>query len=225
VFFETHSVVAGVRRFVLFVAIAAFGGGMAHAQSSRATGGFMASATDNGLRAPLSTGEIKAFLPSRGTFTFPSPYNTTGVRLTNDSDCGGQDCLHYVGYSYWSNINNHVGSDTMLIFLGLERTKGAGGPTLFSYNKNTGQTQNLGPLFGSDSPYSWATGEGWYFSATRPTTLYMNDGPRMLRYDVMAKTFEQVYDVRPGRVLVGFLVVVLEMDARSEQRPCEAGLP
>jgi len=31
-----------------------------------------------------------------------------------------------VGYSYWSNINNHVGSDTMLGFLGLERRKGGG---------------------------------------------------------------------------------------------------
>src|SRR4030095_10730632 len=101
-----------------------------------------------------------------------------------------------VGYSYWSNINNHVGSDTMLIFLGLNRNAGGQGPTLFSYNKKSGAVQNLGPLFDSNSPYSWANGEGWYFSATRPHALYMNDGPRMLRYDVMNKTFETVYDVR-----------------------------
>ena len=214
-FVKTQGVVAGLRRFVLFVAIAAFGSGMAHAQSSRATGGFMASATDNGLRPALSAGEIKAFLPSRGTFTFPSPYNTTGIRLTNDSDCGGQDCVHYVGYSYWSNINNHVGSDTMLIFLGLERTRGAGGPTLFSYNKNSGQTQNLGPLFGSDSPYSWATGEGWYFSATRATALYMNDGPRMLRYDVMSKTFEQVFNVQDQ---LGANRIIWQMHSSNDDR-------
>src|SRR4029079_8787888 len=46
-------------------------------------------------------------------------------------------------------------------------------------------------------PFSWATGEGWYFSATRPTTLYMNDGPRILRYDVEARTFETVFDAAP----------------------------
>ena len=134
------------------------------------SGGFLDSATGAGLRPMLSAGEIQAFLPQRGTFTFPSPYSTTGVRLTNASDCGGQDCVHSVGYSYWSNINNHVGSDTLLVFLGLERRTGGGGPTLFSYNKKTGETKNLGPMFSADSPYSWATGEGWYFSASQPRT-------------------------------------------------------
>ena len=124
-------------------------------------------------------------MPQRGTFTFPAPYGTTGVRLTNASDCGGGDCVNYVGYSYWRNINNHVGSDTMLIVLGLDRQRGGGGPTLFSYNKNTGETRNLGPLFSADSPYSWATGEGWYFSASQRNALYMNDGFRLLRYDVV----------------------------------------
>jgi hypothetical protein len=118
------------------------------------------------------------------------------VRLTNGSDCGGQDCVSYVGYSYWSNMNNHVGSDTILVFLGLERRKGGNGPTLFSFNKKSGDTRNLGPLFPADSPYSWSTGEGWYFSGSRPNALYMNDGSRMLRYDVRAHSFETVFDVR-----------------------------
>ena len=52
---------------------------------------------------------------------FPAPYNTTGVRLTNATDCaGGADCLWYVGYSYWRNMNNHVGSADMYIFLGTD---------------------------------------------------------------------------------------------------------
>jgi hypothetical protein len=172
---------------------------------SKATGGFIDSSTGAGLRPKLSGGEIAAFMPQRGTFTFPSPYSTTGIRLTNGGDCGGQDCVLSVGYSYWSNINNHVGSDTMLVFLGLERRKGGGGPTLFSYNKRTGETTNLGPLFSSDSPYSWSTGEGWYFSASQPTTLYMSDGPRMMRYDVMSHAMSEVYNVESllgaGRVI------------------------
>ena len=169
------------------------------------SGGLMDSSTGAGLRPKLSSGEIQTFMPQRGVFTFPSPYSTTGIRLTNASDCGGQDCVLSVGYSYWSNINNHSGSDTMLVFLGLERRRGGGGPTLFSFNKRTGETQNLGPLFSADSPYSWATGEGWYFSASQPTTLYMNDGPRMLRYDVVSHAMSQVYNVESllgaGRVI------------------------
>ena len=171
----------------------------------KATGGFIDSSTGVGLRPKLSAGEIQTFMPQRGTFTFPSPYSTTGVRLTNASDCGGQDCVLSVGYSYWSNINNHAGRDTMLIFLGLERRRGGGGPTLFSFNKTTGETKNLGPLFSPDSPYSWATGEGWYFSASQPTTLYLNDGPRMLRYDVMTHAIDELYNVEnllgAGRVI------------------------
>src|SRR4030095_7535058 len=144
-------VLLGVRRIIsLFVLSAVFtaivpalGAGVAQAQS-QATGGFVDSATRAGMRPRLSAGEIQAFMPQRGTFTFPAPYGTTGVRLTNAGDCGGGDCVNYVGYSYWRNINNHVGSDTMLILLGLDRQRGGGGPTLFSYSKSSGQVQNLG---------------------------------------------------------------------------------
>ena len=89
-------------------------------------------------------------LPARGPFTFPAPYNTIGVRLTNAGDCGGADCVNYVGYSYWRNTNNHVGSDTMLIFLTLDRARGGGGPTLFSYDKTTDQVTVVGPLFDAE---------------------------------------------------------------------------
>jgi hypothetical protein len=163
-------------------------------QSASAPGGFMESATGVGLRRALSAAEIRAFLPTRGTFTFPSPYGTTGVRLTTDADCGGADCVLPVGYSYWSNINNHAGSDTMLVFLGLNRQKGGGGPTLFRFDKRNGQTASLGPIFPQEHPLSWSTGEGWYFSATRPNALYVTDGARLLRYDVTARTFETAFD-------------------------------
>ena len=62
----------------------------------------------------LTQSEINAFLPAKGKFTFPAPYNTQAVRLTNAADCGGADCVSAIGYSYWRNINNHVGKDTML---------------------------------------------------------------------------------------------------------------
>jgi hypothetical protein len=97
--------------------------------------------------------------------------------LTNAGDCGGNDCVNYVGYSYWRNSNNHVGSDTMLIVITLDRARGGAGPTLFSYDKRTDQVTVVGPLFDQASPLSWATGEGWYWSATLPTKLYVNQGP------------------------------------------------
>ncbi len=155
--------------------------------------GLVESATGNGLRAPVSGSSVPG---ARGRFTFPAPYNTQAVRLTTAADCGGGDCVNPVGYSYWSNINNHVGSDTMLIFLGL---KGQGA-TLFSYNKNTGETSNRGALFAGDNTFGWAplsTGEGWYFSATRPHALYVNEptGSRLFRYDVMAHSWETVFDM------------------------------
>ena len=172
------------------------GAGLAHAQTSQAPGGFIDSATGSGLRPRLSAGEIQAFLPPRGVFAFPPPYGTAGARLTNAGDCGGGDCVTYVGYSYWRNINNHVGSETLLVVLGLDRRRGGGGPTLFSYNKRTGETRNEGPLFSPDSPHSWASGEGWYFSANQRHVLYMNDGVRLLKYDVITHAVQTVFDVR-----------------------------
>ena len=95
---------------------------VAYAQGPR---GFTESATGNALRpgCRLVRSDLRAVAR---TLHVPSPYGTTGIRLTNGSDCGGSDCVNYVGYSYWRNINNHAGSDTMLIFLGLNRNRGGG---------------------------------------------------------------------------------------------------
>jgi len=159
------------------------------AAQSPAPGGIVELATSTTARTPVAPS-----LPARGKFVFPAPYNTVGVRLTNADDCGGNDCVNYVGYSYWRNSNNHVGSNTMLIFLTLDRARGGGGPTLFSYDKSTDAVTVLGPLFDAANHLSWATGEGWYWSATRPTALYVNDGPRLYRYDVVTRQLETVFD-------------------------------
>jgi hypothetical protein len=119
------------------------------------------------------------------------------VRLTNDDDCGGADCVDYIGYSYWRNMNNHAGRDTMLIFVTLDRARGGGGPTLFSYNKLTDQVTKVGPLFGSSSAFSWATGEGWYWSPTQASTLYIPRGAVLYRYDVNTKQLDTVFDANP----------------------------
>jgi len=177
------------------VAILIVVGAASPLRAQTAPGGFLVSAGDTGVRAPVTGAAAQSFLPQRGVFSFPAPYNTQGVRITNASDCGGSDCVDY-GYSYWNKINNHAGSNTMLIVVGLNRARGGAGPTLFTYNKSTGETRNAGPLFDANSPFSYATAEQWYFSRSRPSVLYLGEnGPRMLRYDVLSKSFETVFDV------------------------------
>jgi hypothetical protein len=80
----------------------------------------------------------------------------------------------------------------MLIMVGADRNRGGGGPTLIAYNKLTDEVQNVGPLFPDNSAWSYATGEGWYFSGTRPTTLYafFVGSPQLRRYDVLTKQFD-----------------------------------
>jgi hypothetical protein len=167
---------------------------------TQSPGGFIEPSGSKATRPRFTPEQIRDFLPQppgrRGTFMFPAPYRTEGIRITNADDCGGADCVWYVGYSYWRNMNNHVGSNTMYIFLGLREH---GGPTLFSYDKSTEQVANIGPLFDRSSPFSRHTGEGWYFSATLPTKLYVTayKGPTLFRYDVVTKQMERVLDVRP----------------------------
>ena len=143
-----------------------------HGQGST-VGGFTDSATSVGLRPRFSAAQIQGWLPERGGFNFPAPYSTQGIRITNASDCGGARTASLpVGYSYWSNINNHASSDTMLIVLGLDRRRGGGGPDAIQLQQaHRRDSQRWGRSFPPDSPYSWSTGEGWYFSATQA------DGP------------------------------------------------
>ena len=110
-------------------------------------GGFVEKA-GSAIRPRWSKDELQDIVPAtRGKFNFPAPYHTEAVRLTTGEDCDGADCVFPVGYSYWRNMNNHIGSNEILIVLGLNRQRGGTGPTLFSYDKGTEQVSNQGPLF------------------------------------------------------------------------------
>jgi hypothetical protein len=148
------------------------------------------------VRPRLSASQLSALVPGAGgSFTFPAPYNTKAVRLTDANSCGNQgDCVHYIGYSYWRNMNYHVGQDTMLILVGLDMRIGGAGLSLFRYHKTTGQLDSLGPIFQGTSLDQNATGEGIYFSAKRPTTVYVAQGAQLLRFDVLTKQSEVVFD-------------------------------
>src|ERR1700749_1850281 len=174
----------------------------AHAATTAAPGGFMENDTITVPR-PLVTTASSGFVPQRGLFTFPAPYNTQGLRITNSTDCGGQDCVDMI-YNYWRNMSNSAGSNTMYIFVGLDRNRGGQGPTLFSYDKTTDALTEVGPMFDPSSPYSWDSAEGWYFSYGMPTRVYLQSGSKLMRYDVLAKTLETVFDsttAYPGTVI------------------------
>jgi hypothetical protein len=176
-------------------------------------GGFIEKATSGEARPMPGASALRGLLPARGGFAFPAPWNTEAVRITTDSDCGGEDCVVPVGYSYWRNMNNHVGSDTMLIFLGLGASHG--GPTLFKYDKLTDQVTNAGPLFDSSDPLSWSTGEGWYFSATMPHAIYLNSGSRMHRYDVLTRRMSLVFDAASW---LGSGIYIWQMHSSDDDR-------
>jgi hypothetical protein len=162
-----------------------------------APGGFVESATSTDARPLLTTAEIQALLPERGQFTFPAPYLTTGVRLTNATDCGNwYDCVNTLGGATWRNMNNSAGSNFLYIVLGLDKSNGGGGPSLFRYNKTTGDTENVGPLYAPDDDRTWSTLEGWYFSATQPTTWYQNVDAQLQRYDILTHATSVVFDIR-----------------------------
>ncbi|HSN18380.1 MAG TPA: Ig-like domain-containing protein [Gammaproteobacteria bacterium] len=197
-----------VRQGCRLLALAALSLSPFFAVSSRAAttpapGGFMESDTVTVTRPLLDATTISGFLPQRGFFTFPAPYNTQGIRITNSGDCGGQDCVDMT-YSYWRNMSNSAGSNTMYIFVGLDRNRGGQGPTLFSYDKTTDALTEVGPMFASSSPYSWNSAEGWYFSYGMPTKIYLQSGSKLMRYDVVTKAMETVFDsttAYPGTVI------------------------
>ena len=187
-----------LRRSFRLIAIGALAllSSLAATQSlANAPGGFLESDETSTARANLTATQIATFMPTtRGPFTFPAPYNTQGLRITQPSDCGGQDCVDMT-YSYWRNMSNSTGSNTMYILVGLDQNRGGVGPTLFSYDKPSGTLTDMGALFPSSSNFSWYSTEGMYFSYSMPTKIYIVSGTQLLRYDVLAHTFETVFDV------------------------------
>jgi hypothetical protein len=129
-------------------------------------------------RTKYTSVEIAAMIPgTRSAFTFPAPYNTRAIQLTEAADCGGADCLFYAGYSYHANMNNHVQSDIIKIFLNFSTSFGGDGPNLLEYNKTTEAITKVGPLFTVGSAWR-STGEGsteWYWSGTLSNRIYMLD--------------------------------------------------
>jgi hypothetical protein len=179
-------------------------------------GGWIENVESDGTRLRLSkrlTGK-KGFIPaardpSRPFFLFPAPYNTIGVRLTDENDCptnsAQKDCISPVGSSFWRNTNNHVidfdpqNPSTMMIFLGV-----SGQATLFRFHKGTRTVTKLGLVLDDAAKTELGggpqNGREWYFSATLPKILYVFDtstttSKKLYRFDVIDKILEPVFDI------------------------------
>ena len=167
-------------------------------QAAQSTPGLVEHALSTVVRPSPTSAELSTFLPgSRAAFRFPAPYNTEGFRFTVPNDCGGRDCVSPVGYAYWRNINHHVGFEKLYVFLALNRESGGEGPTLFSLDKASGLVEKVGPLFPANDARSWSSGEGWYFSGSASSVLYLHTGtdPRLARYDIWSRTSTTVFDL------------------------------
>jgi hypothetical protein len=161
-----------------------------------APGGFIENSREAEARPKLTRAQIEEFLPNKGKFTFPAPYNTEAFRLTNSSDCGGGDCVFDVGYSYWPKINYHEGQDEMLIFVGMNRQSGGGGPSIIRFNKVTEEFSNPEPIFELNEAGSWQSGQQWYWSLNDPHTMYYPYEENFYKVNVL--TGEQTVVYSPG---------------------------
>src|SRR6185295_19194598 len=110
-------------------------------------------------------------------------------------DCFGSDCVKMPGGANWRNMSNSAGSNFLYIVVGLDQMHGGAGASVFRYNKTTGETVNLGPLFDAGDDLRNGDARGWYFSATLPTTYYVSIDRQMRRYDVLTHASSVVFDI------------------------------
>jgi hypothetical protein len=129
-------------------------------------------------------------IPKRGSFPFGPPYNTIGIRVTNESD--GEILPR--NYSYWQNINAHAPDRDLFVFAGTSK-----GPCMWVVSKRSGAVGVMGPIFSADNPLSNSTAEGWYFHAQKAHILFCSDDEHLYRYDIGTKRLEVVVDITPFR--------------------------
>ena len=130
------------------------------------------------------SGGMPLGLPSgRGAFRLPG-YPARIARITE----AGDGMVRPVGMAYWPNINNHAGSDELLVLAAINDTL-----TIFAVHKGTFHVALRSVL-----PYAH-TGEGCYWSFRDPNLLYipMLDGSRLVSYNISSGS-ERTIVAPPG---------------------------
>jgi hypothetical protein len=141
--------------------------------------GVLMSIDDMSLRPRLSASQMHSFLPDDARpFVFPSPWRTQAIRLTTEQD----GHVHPLGMSFWSNINNSAGRDTLYVYLSIDDVI-----VIFIVDKRTGEVHRLG-----DTPFR-GTGEYVYFSFLEPDILYVPQDNQLIRYHITRGLQEVVF--------------------------------
>lgn len=184
---------------ILCLLLLAFGcAGDSEAQLVTSVGGFVEPAASP-PRNRFTQIEISGTVPAtRGTFLFGEPYNTRAYRLTQPSDCGGQDCVEYVGYAYWLRMNNHVNDAFMYIAMGLNAGRGGTGSVLFQLNKITRAVTRVRNMFPVGDARQTNSGllETGFFSFTLPYTFYYTIHDATIKaYDIVTQTTTTVFNI------------------------------
>src|SRR2546422_11676077 len=73
-------------------------------------------------------------------------------------------------------------------------------------------------------PYTTLFRSMWYFSAVDPQMLYVNDGPKLRRYDVVTKRFRNVFDVSTHPETFGRDRIVWQLHSSDDDRVHSATL-
>lgn len=140
--------------------------------------------------SPPPTSEPTSLPGTRGPFSFPAPYHTRAVRVTDVRD--GQ--VYPCGYSYWSRVNNHRDRPELLVLVGLKDF----GPSIYRIDKASHQVIGPHPLFAEDAPLFQDEADQWYFSATEPTTIYACSGRTFLKIDATTGSVSVVFETQFG---------------------------
>lgn len=158
-----------------------------------AGGGFVEPLASTTPRPRLWRGQM-GFIPDRGPFMFPPPYNTRGIRITNATD----GMVRPVGMAYWPQLNNSGSRREMLVLTACDDQL-----TIFAVEKSTGRVEKRETL-----PFNM-TGESCYFSFTDPDLIYTcpsNGGTfswynlATRRQDVIAENVKQPHSSADGSV-------------------------
>jgi len=129
------------------------------------------------MRPHLSAQEIQTFCRRAGSH-LSAPYNTAArASPTATIAPAAVTAWSRFGYSYWRNINNHVGQNEMLIFLGLNDSAAGPRPSMFRYRQDHRSVANLAAV----RPFlqhELAHRRRLVLERTRPNTIYIDNGPR-----------------------------------------------
>ena len=149
-------------------------------------------------------------IPRRGPFPFGPPYETLGIRVTNEDD---GEILPRT-YAYWPNVNAHLGRDT---------TARVPGDQPRAVSVGRGQVFPRGDAARADLPRrpsaGGSTAEGWYWDARDPHVLYCSDDKHLYRYNVETHELVTVVDVTPLAWLGEFALRQWHTSSSARIRP------